>query len=96
MPRRRRIPCYEGNREQNPENSEKVDCVCNPLSVMPRSIVPVCKLGIERDAPEACQTNQGINDSAHNGCLAAEDRGDDIKLENSDEQPVYCADNNEC
>lgn len=45
------------------------------------------------NAPDACQSNEGINNPADNGVLAAKDPGDDIKTENTDRTPVDCADN---
>lgn len=47
------------------------------------------------DAPKTCQANKGINDSAENGCLAAEDPCHQIKFGKADQAPVDRTDNGE-
>ena len=45
-----------------------------------------------RDAPQTGKANNCIDDSAYNGILAAEDPGYKIKLEQTNQSPVYGAD----
>ena len=47
----------------------------------------------ERCAPQARQSHQGIDDTADDGVLTAEEPGYKVKLENADEAPVGTADN---
>ena len=46
----------------------------------------------ERDAPNACESNHGINDAAENGQLAAEQKGNAVKTEQTDTAPVQRTD----
>lgn len=47
------------------------------------------------DAPQAGGANQGVDDAAEHGCLAAKDRGDQIELEDADQPPVDGADDDQ-
>lgn len=42
----------------------------------------------ETDAPQACKTDNPVNNAAENGILTTEDPCNEIKLENCDQTPV--------
>ena len=43
------------------------------------------------DAPDSCQAHDRIDDARYDGAHAAENAGDEIELEQADQQPVDAA-----
>ena len=64
-----------------------------PIRLFCQLAVLISLSGEKRDAPNACQGDYGVNDTADKGALPTADPSDDIKLEKADAAPVERADN---